>query len=125
MSNPLLRTFAVLMLSGLGASALAHPKLLSATPADRSEGAAPARIELHFSENLVSQFSGAKLSMTAMPGMEHPPMPVKATVSGSDDPKVMLITPAAPLAGGSYRVDWRAVSADTHPVTGSLTFKIR
>ena len=119
--------FATLLAAGMLMSALAqaHPKLVSSTPAEGSEGAAPAKIELHFSENLVTQFSGAKLAMTAMPGMEHAPMAVKAAVSGGSDPKTMVITPASPLAAGSYKVDWRAVSSDTHPITGSVTFKVK
>lgn len=106
--------------------AQAHPKLLSSTPAEGAEGAAPAKIELHFSENLVTQFSGAKLMMTGMPGMSaHAPMPMPAKVSGSDDPKTMVITPHAPLTAGTYQVQWRAVSSDTHPITGNITFKVK
>lgn len=120
---PFVTLFAAGML--LSALAQAHPKLVSSTPAEGSEGAAPAKIELHFSENLVTQFSGAKLVMTAMPGMEHPPMAVKAAVSGGSDPKTMVITPASPLTAGTYKVDWRAVSSDTHPITGSVTFKVK
>lgn len=119
--------FATLFAAGMLIStfAQAHPKLVSSSPAEGSEGAAPKTVELHFSENLVSQFSGAKLVMTAMPGMQHPPMEVKAAVSGGGDAKVMVITPASPLMAGSYKVDWRAVSSDTHPITGSVTFKVR
>ena len=112
-----------LLLSGL---AQAHPKLLSSTPAEGAEGAAPAKIELHFSENLMTKFSGAKLMMTAMPGMAaHSPMPMPAKVSGSEDPKTMVITPNAPLTAGTYQVQWRAVSSDTHPITGNVTFKVK
>ncbi|WLH13905.1 copper homeostasis periplasmic binding protein CopC [Pseudomonas hefeiensis] len=112
-----------LLISGL---AQAHPKLLSSTPAEGAEGAAPAKIELHFSENLMTKFSGAKLVMTGMPGMSaHSPMPMKAKVSGSDDPKTMVITPNAPLTAGTYQVQWRAVSSDTHPITGNVTFKVK
>jgi copper resistance protein C len=103
----------------------AHPKLLSSIPADGAQGVAPVVIELHFSENLLTQFSGAKLSMTAMPGMAHAPMPVKASVAASSDPKVMLIKPASLLAPGSYRVDWRAVSSDTHPILGNVVFSVQ
>jgi methionine-rich copper-binding protein CopC len=109
----------------LSAVAQAHPKLVSSTPAQGSTSAAPSRIELHFSENLTTQFSGAKLIMTDMPGMPNSPMGVKAGVSGSDDPKTMVITPAAPLTTGTYKVEWRAVSSDTHPVTGNLVFKVK
>ncbi|CAI8813211.1 Copper resistance protein C [Pseudomonas sp. IT-P74] len=118
---------AVALLSGLLVSTLAqaHPKLLSSTPAQGVEGASPDKIELHFSENLVTQFSGAKLLMTEMAGMAHAPMPVKAKVSGGSDPKTMFIIPAAPLTAGTYKVEWRAVSSDTHPITGNVTFKVK
>ena len=29
-----------------------------------------------------------------------------------------------PLEPGTYTVDWRAVSTDTHRVNGSLTFRV-
>ncbi|WP_256563534.1 MULTISPECIES: copper resistance protein CopC [unclassified Pseudomonas] len=37
----------------------------------------------------------------------------------------MVIAPASPLTAGTYKVDWRAVSSDTHPITGSMTFKVK
>ena len=49
-------------------------------------------------------------------------MKIAASVSGGDDPKAMIIAPKSPLVPGTYRVDWRAVSSDTHPVNGSITF---
>lgn len=104
----------------------AHPALLSSSPADKSQGPAPAKIELIFSETLTTQFSGASLIMTGMPGMpNHGAMKIKASVSGTSDGKTMIITPASPLTIGDYRVDWRAVSSDTHPVKGSLTFQVK
>lgn len=117
----------LVLASGLLLSSLAqaHPKLLSASPAEGADGAAPGKIELHFSENLLTQFSGAKLVMTEMPGMAHSPMPMKAKVSAGSDPKSMLITPLAPLPAGTYQVQWRAVSSDTHPITGNVTFKVK
>ena len=118
---------AVALSTGLLMSALAqaHPKLLSSTPAEGADGAAPSNIELHFSENLMTQFSGAKLVMTAMPGMAHAPMPMKAKVAAGSDPKTMVITPLSPLPVGTYKVEWRAVSSDTHPITGNVTFKVK
>ncbi|NVZ99645.1 copper homeostasis periplasmic binding protein CopC [Pseudomonas gingeri] len=103
----------------------AHPKLLSSSPMDGESSVAPAKIELHFSENLMTQFSGAKLIMTDMPGMPDSPMGVKAKVSGGSDPKTMLITPVSVLTVGTYKVEWRAVSSDTHPITGTVTFKVK
>jgi methionine-rich copper-binding protein CopC len=109
----------------LATAAQAHPKLVSSTPDANAEVAAPAKIELKFSEALVAQFSGAKLLMTGMPGMTHAPMPVNANISPGADPQTMVITPAKPLTTGTYRVDWRAVSGDTHPMTGSVTFSVK
>lgn len=124
-----MRTFNITLVlaSGLLLSSLAqaHPKLLSSTPAEGADGTAPGKIELHFSENLLTKFSGAKLVMTEMPGMAHSPMPMKAKVSAGSDPKSMLITPLAPLPAGTYQVQWRAVSSDTHPITGNVTFKVK
>lgn len=106
--------------------ALADPKLLSSTPADKAEVASPAKIELHFSEALVPESSAANLLMTAMPGMAgHEPMKMAFIVTAGADGKTMVITPRQPLPPGTYRVDWRAVSADTHRVTGSLTFEVK
>ncbi|QTD31610.1 copper homeostasis periplasmic binding protein CopC [Pseudomonas fluorescens] len=117
----------LVLASGLLFSTLAqaHPKLLSSTPAEGADGAAPGKIELRFSEDLLTQFSGAKLVMTEMPGMAHSPMPMKAKVSASSDPKTMLVTPLSPLPAGTYKVEWRAVSSDTHPITGNVTFKVK
>ncbi len=105
--------------------AQAHPKLLSSEPQANTQAVSPEKIELHFSEALVTQFSGAKLLMTGMPGMTHPPMSVDVNVSGGKDSKTMVITPAKPLVAGAYRVEWRAVSSDTHPVTGKLSFDVK
>jgi methionine-rich copper-binding protein CopC len=119
---------AAALIAGLlaGNLALAHPKLVSSAPQAQAEGPAPKQIELRFSEALVPQFSGAKLLMTAMPGMgAHAPMAIESRVAGGDDPKTMVITPAQPLAAGTYRVEWRAVSSDTHPVTGNFSFQVK
>ncbi|PYY69100.1 copper resistance protein CopC [Pseudomonas jessenii] len=120
-------TAVIVLITGLLMSSLAqaHPKLLASTPTEGAEGAPPDKIELHFSENLVTQFSGAKLLMTEMSGMVHAPMPVKVKVGGGSDPKTMFITPTAPLTAGTYKVEWRAVSSDTHPITGNVTFKVK
>lgn len=107
-------------------AAFAHPSLIDSTPKDNSEGPAPAKIELHFSENLTKQFSRANLVMTEMPGMaSHGPMKIAVKVAVADDPKVMVLTPNQALAPGKYSVEWRAVSADTHPITGKITFAVK
>lgn len=107
-------------------AAVAHPALVSSTPAEQSAGPAPSTIELHFSETLSTQFSAASLTMTAMSGMaDHGPMKMPVGVAPGTDGKTMVLTPARPLAAGTYRVDWRAVSSDTHPVKGQITFEVK
>lgn len=106
--------------------AMAHPKLLSANPAANAVVAAPARLQLAFSEGLVAQFSGAELLMTDMPGMKmSSPMKMKVTASLAADGKTLVIAFAKPLPRGSYRLDWHVVSTDTHRVQGSYVFKVK
>jgi len=105
---------------------MAHPKLLASTPADNAEVPAPSKIELRFSEALVAQFSTATLVMTGMPGMaNHGEMTMAVALVPGDDAKTLVITPAQPLMPGSYRVNWRAVSKDTHNVKGKMSFKVK
>ncbi len=120
-------TYAIAVAASFAAfTAQAHPELASSVPADKSQVSAPAKVELHFTENLVTKFSGARLVMTAMPGMSsHSPMPVAAKVAAGSDPKTMVITPAKPLGAGTYKVEWRAVSSDTHPRTGNYSFDVK
>ena len=104
------------LVMGVAFSAMAHPELKSSVPQADSAVAAPEKIQLNFSENLTVKFSGAKLTMTGMKGMSsHSPMPVAAKVAPGADPK----------SAGTYRVDWRAVSSDTHPITGNYTFTVK
>ncbi|WP_105582791.1 MULTISPECIES: copper homeostasis periplasmic binding protein CopC [Cronobacter] len=112
--------------SGAAFGAQAHPELVSSVPADKARVSPPAKVELHFTETLVTKFSGARLVMTAMPGMSsHAPMPVAVKVSTGSDPKTMIITPTKPLPVGTYMVEWRAVSSDTHPRTGNVSFSVK
>ena len=122
--HKIVRAGSALAMVMASAAAFAHPKLLSSNPTENAVGEAPPKIELEFSENLVKQFSGATVTMTAMPGMDGS-MKTPVSVSAAADPKVMIITPAQLLTTGTYRVDWRAVSSDTHPITGNFSFKVK
>jgi methionine-rich copper-binding protein CopC len=106
--------------------ALAHPKLVSATPAPNSVVASTARLQLTFSESLVANFSGVELVMTDMPGMRmSAPMRMTVTTAIAPDGKTVVVTSAKPLPRGAYKLDWHAVSADTHRVQGSYAFKVK
>lgn len=112
---------------GLAGPALAHPKLVSSTPAAASTVSAPRQVTLTFNERLMPAMTGAEIVMTAMPGMkDHPPMKIiGAKTSVTADGKTLEIAFGRPLAPGSYAVNWHAVSGDTHRVTGSVTFTVR
>lgn len=110
----------------LSAPALAHPKLLSSTPAANASVAAPSRITLTFSEGLMPKLSGAEIVMTGMPGMPNHRMAVTGFQTATDaDGKTLVLTLARPLSAGSYQVAWHVVSTDTHRVQGNLAFTVK
>lgn len=106
------------------ATAFAHPKLVSTTPANHATVAAPASISATFSEKLLP-VSGAELVMTKMPGMTMPPMKIAAKAAVSADGKSLVLTPTRSLSTGTYRVDWHVVSTDTHAVKDSFEFTVK
>ena len=113
----------------VSAPVLAHPKLLTATPAEASTTRSVTRITLAFSEPLVAQFSGLEVVMTSMPGMAmagpHTMKIAGVRVSVAPDGKTLIAALARPLAAGTYVVNWHAVSKDTHKIAGKLTFTVR
>lgn len=108
------------------APAIAHPKVVSATPAAGSTVAAPSAIALTLSEKLMPKLSGATMVMTGMPGMaDHAPMKMPVATSIGADGKTITLKPSKKLPAGLYRVDWYAVSGDTHRVTGKHEFAVK
>lgn len=107
-------------------TAVAHPKLLASNPAANATVTKLEKIELHFSEKLVGQFSSVELLMVSMPGMKaHAPMKIGsvATTLGIDG-KTLVVKLKKPLAAGTYKLNWHAVSADTHRVEGTYNFRV-
>jgi methionine-rich copper-binding protein CopC len=102
-------------LAALTGQALAHSELRRSDPRDGAKlAASPAAIELVFNE---------KVQVTALRlfgedgkeiGMERHPIAERATERRS--------LPALPP--GSYRIEWRAISADGHPVGGAIRFRV-
>src|SRR5262245_29057491 len=97
-----------------------HAQLVSAEPpADSTLTASPSRVRLVFSEPIE-----AKLSRIVIvgPGPDTSRALLKAAADPSDVHAV--IATVARLASGGYRVQWRVVSTDGHPVSGSYVFAI-
>ena len=117
--------FTILTASLLPATAMAHPRLLSSSPAANASVAKPATITLGFSETLVAPLSGIELTMTGMPGMaKRGPVPISdftTKVTG----KVLTVKLARPLAAGTYVLKWHAVAADQHRIEGNFSFTVR
>lgn len=103
----------------------AHPRLLVSSPHAEAAVSAPAAISLTFSEPLLAAMSKATLTQTSMPGMNHSGALVPVRVAAGSATGVLLITPQATLRAGGYRLDWRVVSSDTHPISGSLSFTVK
>ncbi|MGE8188044.1 copper homeostasis periplasmic binding protein CopC [Pseudomonas sp. NPDC086278] len=112
-------TTAALLGSLLAASsAFAHAHLTSQTPAANSTVSAPAELRLVFSEGVEATFTKVTLSK------DGANVPVKNLATEGSDKKTLIVTPAAPLTAGAYKVEWHAVSVDTHKSEGAYSFKV-
>ena len=95
--------------------ALAHSKLTASTPADQSSVEhAPTELVLHFSEPV--RLSALAIARAGDANRELAPLPKQ---------RMKDFTVASPgLEAGRYIVSWRALSEDSHVMTGSFTFAI-
>ena len=99
--------------------AYAHPALEASSPAQGATVPSPKEIRLTFTESIILKFSGLTVRQKGGDRVE--------TGSSSTDPnnKRQLVVPVSnPLAPGTYEVDWNAVSADTHRVSGHFSFTV-
>ena len=109
---------AVLLLAVTAARAEAHASLISSTPAAGAVVAtAPASIRLLFSEPIVAELSHVML--VRPDGQE-----IKLDIRGDPHEVRALIATPGDLSSGGYRVDWHIISADGHPVSGTLAFSV-
>jgi methionine-rich copper-binding protein CopC len=116
------RALAALLLAVLPVLAMpraeAHAGLVSSAPAaDAVLTAAPAEVRLTFTEALQEP---AYVVVTAPDGTRSPG---EARVEGADSVQPTCALADAP-AEGTWRVAYRVVSADGHPVTGELAFTV-
>jgi len=102
-----------------GSAAYAHPALQSAEPAAGAATSSPKQIKITFNENVIPQFSGVEV--------KNQTGKVMATGKATTDPtnKKQLVVPVQELLPlGDYKVEWHAVSDDTHRVKGSYSFSV-
>jgi copper resistance protein C len=102
---------------GLGVGAAhAHAFLDHASPLVGSTvPSAPREVTLSFTQKLEPSFSGVQVTDSGGARVDTG----KAQISGST-----MRVGLKPLAPGTYRVRWRALSVDTHTTQGSFTFHV-
>ena len=106
-----------IMLAGATAAS-AHAALLSTDPAQNTVvQTAPTEVTLHFSEQVTLSADDLRVFDAAGKRVDSGP----TGHAGSDDTTAQVKL-APDLAQGTYTVAWRAISADTHPVSGAFTF---
>src|SRR6516162_4506504 len=110
---------AAVLLMGGTAAAFAHAHLVRATPAaGGTVQAAPSEVMLRFSEKLEPKFSSVTVRDSAGKQVNKG----NAAVDKADRTIIRVSLPS--LEPGVYKVEWRAVSVDTHKVNGDFTFKV-
>jgi copper resistance protein C len=97
-------------------TALAHADLTKTSPsAGVTVSEAPQEVVLTFTERLEAAFS--RVTVTDAAGAEV--NQGKPEVAGN-----IIRVSLKRLSGGTYKVDWRAVTPDAHRVDGSFTFRV-
>lgn len=99
------------------APAAAHTDLVSSSPKDGATlSSAPQKVSLKFGEDLLT--AGDELVAKDAQGVS-----VELGPSRVDGPTLSAAWPAA-AAAGEYRVSYRAVAEDGHPLEGTVTFSV-
>ncbi len=108
---------AALVMVGFAASpAAAHNELIAATPKDGAVlPTAPATVELEFTEVVDNRFARVAVTDPAGDVLALRPARVEGT---------KVIQPLTLPAPGRYRVGFRVVSTDGHPVEGGISFTV-
>ncbi|MFC3226560.1 copper resistance protein CopC [Marinibaculum pumilum] len=117
-SRPLLAT---MLAAAIGlfatAPAFAHARLTSSDPADGAKlSAAPTSARLSFSETVLV----TDVSLAGAAGRE-----VETHRESAMRPAAQSEVTFDALPPGDYRLQWRAQSADGHPMSGSIGFTVK
>jgi methionine-rich copper-binding protein CopC len=121
LSKMVLRSVVALIAASLSINAaFAHPELQSSEPAAGSASTtSPQQVRIRFNEAVIPQFSGVELKDQAGKTI--------ATGKAAADPanrKLLIVPLKEQLPPGVYKVEWHAVSEDTHRVKGSYSFSV-
>ncbi len=115
-----LAAITMLTTSLLSGAAYAHPEFQSADPAPgAATTTSPKEIRITFNENVITKMSGVEV--------KDQTGKIIATGKATTDPankKLMVVPVSEQLPPGDYKVEWHAVSDDTHRVKGSFSFSV-
>jgi copper resistance protein C len=103
-----------------GGLAYAHPQLQSAEPvAGAAITTSPKQITITFNENVIPQMSGVEVVNQA-----GKIMPTGKAATDPANKKLLVVPVKEQLPPGDYKVEWHAVSDDTHRVKGNYSFSV-
>ncbi len=112
----ILRMMVLALAVAAAGPALGHAMLVEASPADGATLArSPSAVVLRFNE---------PVTPVALRLLDPGGRVVDELPAGSSTGSEIALRVAAPLASGSYVVSYRVISADAHPVGGSLVFGV-
>src|SRR6185312_3889459 len=101
--------------------ARAHARLIHASPrVGASVSAPPPELRLSFSRSNDPAQSSVSLCTPDGRAVALGPLSLEAK-----DHRVVVLAIPAPLASGTYRVQWRMTSMDTHRTEGDFIFKVK
>jgi copper resistance protein C len=112
---------AALLALVLSGQAMAHAHLTVATPPiSGTVTATPTELDLKFSEAIDLKFSGVKIA-----GPDNAAIATGIASLAKDDESTLIVPVSAPLAAGTYTVDWHVLSRDGHKTHGSYRFTVK
>ncbi len=100
--------------------AMRHLRLTASNPAkDTVLSAAPARLELWFSE--APSLKLTRVSLTGPVGLVKLGKPSLAAT----DKAPVVVPVGGEMPAGAYTITWRTASDDGHPVKGTIPFRVK
>lgn len=101
----------------ISTGALAHSKINSTLPVNGATlSQAPEEISFQFGKKI-------RLTKVDMTHLTHPT--VSLDLSGQSGFGNDIVIPFEGMGAGSYRIEWRGLGADGHPVQGEFNFEVK
>jgi methionine-rich copper-binding protein CopC len=121
MKRALLLTASLWLSFALPPATMAHAVLVKAVPpVGGTVSASPSDIRITFSEGVELRFS--KIAVTSADGR---PVETGAASVDPTNPAILIVPLKTTLQPGSYKVNWHAVSVDTHATQGNFSFTVK